>query len=284
MGELYGTVINVMVNTSTEIYKTFTTSGQYTIPEGYNKADIFCVGGGSGGVGYRNGGGGGGGYTKTLKELVVIAGQVMEITIGSGGMGGQNAIQNRQGYEGGVSTVTRTGNTLCSAAGGTNTRSDGTMVSINSQSYYHCGKNGGSGGGATTDEGYDTDNGWATVLVPKPGGSDGSKGGGTYNKGGGSGQNTTTRAWGAPTGTLYAGGGGCGADNPSSYKEEAGSAGGAGGGGKGGNSAKAIELNLACGINGVVNTGGGGGGSGYETSGKSTGGYGGSGMILLKLY
>ena len=288
MGELYGSVINAMAKTSAVINKTFTASGSYTVPAGYIKADIFCVGGGSGGVGYQSGGGGGGGYTKTVIGIAVAAGQVLAITIGAGGQGGQNTTKNRQGYPGGVSTVTRSGTTICSAEGGTNVRSNGTNVDVTSTLYFNSGKNGGSGGGGQTDEGHENEDGyWVAVEIPKNGGSNGSRGEGTYSLGGGKGQGTTTRAYGQSSGTLYAGGGGAGRYNNITYGSMPGASGGAGGGGKGGDGAKALDIVLASGKNGAANTGGGGGGSGYNyTNGSAAivGGDGGSGIVLVKLY
>ena len=89
--ELYGSAINATAKTSAVIKKTFTAGGSYTIPVGYSKADIFCVGGGSGnmpsyGGNYGNDGcGGGGGYTKTVIGTAISSGQVLQVVIGSGG-------------------------------------------------------------------------------------------------------------------------------------------------------------------------------------------------------
>lgn len=273
--ELYGSAINATAKTSAVINKTFTAGGSYTIPVGYSKADIFCVGGGSGnmpsyGGNYGNDGcGGGGGYTKTVIGTAISSGQVLQVVIGSGG----------SGVAGGVSSVTRSGASLCSAAGGTNTHNG---------SYANAGMNGGSGGGAAMmGSGY---NGGA-------GGTNGGNGGAT-NYSGGKGQGSTTRAWGSSTGTLYAGGGGGGGGGSgSSYT--AGGAGGAGGGGAGGRGGYRVYAgddeysyyNGANGVAGTANTGGGGGGGGYnpyeDTNRGRYHGYsakGGSGIVLIKLY
>ena len=120
------------------------------------------------------------------------------------------------------------------------------------------GKNGGSGGGGPGSP--------AGI-----GGSDGSNGGDgkitiTTTKGG-TGQGTTTREFGEATGDLYSGGGG---GAPISNTAPAG-AGGAGGGGAG-------HYNSA-GENGQENTGGGGGGT---YSSRKDGGYGGSGIAIIR--
>lgn len=119
------------------------------------------------------------------------------------------------------------------------------------------GKNGGSGGGAFGSPAGD-------------GGSDGSDGGDgslivTTVKGG-TGQGTTTKEFGEANGDLYSGGGGGGSSNTNTIGE-----GGLGGGGNG-----AYTIN---GENGQENTGGGGGGT-YSSS--KNGGYGGSGIVIIR--
>ena len=119
------------------------------------------------------------------------------------------------------------------------------------------GQNGGSGGGAPG-------------LSPGNGGSDGSDGGSASAAmgatPGGTGQGTTTREFGEPAGKLYSGGGG-GGTNGNTLSQ-----GGAGGGGAGSKS------NGTPG-NGEENTGGGGGGN-YSSSNR--GGYGGSGIAIIR--
>lgn len=97
------------------------------------------------------------------------------------------------------------------------------------------------------------------------GGSDGGNGqGDTYV--GGTGQGTTTRAFGEAGGTLYAGGGGGGSGGNSSN-----GSGGSGGGGRGGGTSSS-------GVSGTINTGGGGGGD-YQAR---VPGQGGSGIIIVR--
>ena len=244
-GEMTGDVINATVKTSTQLTVTIKGTQTYTIPEGFSSMDAFAVGGGGLGSSsdYSNktgGGGGGGGYTKTVKGIAITPGQTLACTVGPGATSSVN---------GNPSTIVRNGTTLISAGGGKGIQKSSS------------GSDGGSGGGSgnSSGDGY-------------PGGSDGRDGGGSLYVG--SGQGSTTRAFGEPSGTLYAGGGGGGAG-----KNGSGGAGGSEGGGKGGN----LSSN---GSNGSANTGGGGGGGGMYAYGsnESQGGSGGSGIILLRLY
>ena len=250
-GEMTGAVINATVTTSAVLNKTFTASGSYTIPAGYTKADLFAVGGGGGAVNtYNHGGsyGGSGGYTKTVKSIAVSSGQVLNMTIGAGGVNNAN---------GGATSVTMSGAVLCSADGGSYGKNS-----------YDTGNAGGSGGGQF---GPYTDN--ADHLEGYPGGSDGGDGYPLNTNYTAKGQGTTTRAWGISTGTLYAGGGGGGSE----LRYYAGGAGGAGGGGTGGSGISGATYQR----NGTTNTGGGAGGAGYYSTAE---GIGGSGIVLLKLY
>lgn len=261
-GVINGIVRNVTCKTGAEINKTFTASGLYTIPTGYTKADIFAVGGG--GCGLFKGGGGGAGYAKTAKNVTVLSGQVLNIVVGAGGL-----YSGSSGKPGAASSVTRSSTTLIVAEGG----------KISTDSYYGSdrGGDGGSGGGGS---GY-VDN--KTIENGGTGGSNGSDGNTNYGSHGpGTGQGTTTRAWGAANGTLYAGGGGGGGDGYTG-SSSLGGAGGAGGGGKGGNGS--ISSDAGNGAAGTANTGGGGGGGGKSHRGNNgSGSNGGSGIVLIKVY
>lgn len=235
--------------------KTVTSTGNFTVPTGWRTVQAFVVGGGGGGSGttnspYYGGGGGGGGYTKTSSNINVTPGQVIACTIGAGGSGG--AGNRTWGSAGGNTSF---GSYVSASGGGAG--------NYNSSYSGMSGGNGGSGGGGC-DGGYGN---------PGDGGSDGADGGsstttvgGVYGLGG-TGQGTTTKAWGSSTGTLYAGGGGGGA-----YRTASGASGGEGGGGAGGSTGN--------GTAGTANTGGGGGGAGGNSS--YSGGKGGSGIILIK--
>lgn len=237
--------------------KTFTSSGEFTVPEGVGAIDIFGVGGGAGGGSggnsrYGNGSGGGGGYTVTVKDVKVTPGQKIPVTIGNGGEAG---IYNGSGNNGGAGGNTVVGNYLTAKGGGPGQGRNGS------------GNEGGSGGSGGGGGSY-----YAPGVTLCGGGNGGSNGGaGASSQGnvvypGGNGQGRTTRAFGESNGTLYAGGGGGGGADYSG-------SGGSGGGGAGTN------WNASgSGGNGNTNTGSGGGGgcSWYN------GGAGGSGIAIIR--
>ena len=198
--------------------------------------DVFCVGGGcAGGSGYWDAGNGYGkagcgGYTTTQKSVQTAANTSYNIVIGAGGQ----------------SAFASGGNTYAFdvAAGG------GTKLI------------GGSGSGA-----------YGNTEVNN-GGSDGGNGdpqdaaniGIDHWGSPGKGQGRTTREFGEPTGTLYAGGGGAGGNGSAQAH------GGAGGGGNG-------AWNGHPQTSGAENTGGGGGGMYY---GLTNVGKGGSGIVVIR--
>ena len=243
-GEILGTQLKATVNTGSSQIITIKATSNYTIPAGYSKIDVFCVGGGGGSEygdsSYYANGGGGAGYTKTVNNITVAEKDVLSITIGGGGYGGN---------KGGTTTVKKGSSTLCSANGG-----DG------NPRFNSAGRQGGSGGGGTN-------NGAAWIK----GGNGGSNGGGGGQGGiggsGGPGQGSTTRAFGESNGTIYSGGGGGG------FGRSGGSPGGGGAGGGGGGSNGSWQAG-----NGGTNTGGGAGGNyqGYISTG-------GSGVVLIRL-
>jgi len=224
---------NISIQQITQIY---TTSQIYEIPSNVYALDVFCVGGGaSGSKGNSNyaGSGGGSGYTATVKGLSVVPGQQFQITIGSGGKG----VTYSSSFQSGGTTSF---GAVLSASGG------------KSQS-------GGSGGGIGN---YDDGNDPKKDYQPTSGGYDGSDGVSTYTNGGslvtaGTGQHTTTRAFGESNNTLYAGGGSGG------YYGN----GTPGGGGSG----QSYSLTDA-----TANTGSGGGGY------SSKGGNGASGICIIR--
>ena len=208
----------------------FLTSGTLTLGED-TVIDVFLVGGGGSGNGWRQSYddlvvGGGGGYTTTVKKVELKKNTPYDIVIGAGGR--ISSISNVGGVSGGASSAfgyTANGGAGGDYAGGGSPR----------------GGAGGSGGGGAGGAG----------------GSDGSNGGGR----GGNGQGTTTREFGEPNGTLYAGGG-AGANRN----------GGAGGGG---------NSNSYSDSYGEANTGGGGGGvyTGVYPGRTSAGG---SGIVIMR--
>lgn len=258
-GDMYSGTRDATATTKPRGQQTFTSSGTFTVPSGVTSIDVFCVGGGgAGGRAYNNGdepargaGGGAGGYTKTVSKISVSSGQQLVITVGAGGAGG---VYGESPTDGNMSSVVRSGTTLCSANGG----EKGTSYRF-SQNGGSGGSGGGSGGEATS-QGYESDR-------CGNGGSDGSNGyvwsvssESFVFASAAEGQGTTTRAFGSSSGTLYSGGG-AGSNYYGGYP----ASGGAGGGG---NTAAA----------GSANTGGGGGGAtvgGYGTKG-------GSGIVLIR--
>ena len=201
------------------------------------KLDVFCVGGGCAGSSgdwnngiYNYGKAGSGGYTTTQKGVQSAANASYSIVIGAGG-------QSHFASGGRTSAFGVT------ADGGT-----------------HLG--GGSGGGA-----------YSNTYVNN-GGSDGGNGdpqdaaniGIDHWGSPGRGQGRTTREFGEPTGTLYAGGGGAGGNGSAQAH------GGAGGGGNG-------AWNGHQPTSGGENTGGGGGGMFY---GLTNVGKGGSGIAVIR--
>ena len=243
--------------------------------------DLFAVGGGAGGGnGYYSddfeafgGHGGASGFTATRLSVPIQAG-TYSVLIGSGGISASDG-------------STTSLDTFLSAHGGY----------ALSATYPH--GYGGSGGGGA---GYDSSD--PTVKYSGHlGGSDGSDGYNSTPTGenatdrshidpGGTGQHTTTRAFGQAGGTLYAGGGGGGgAMVKHSYYGSSGN-GGSGGGGSGALvlgelSTPTMETPAA----GTANTGGGGGGgcafkivgeSGNDVTGKKNGASGGCGIAIVR--
>ena len=231
----------------------FLSSGTLTVQEGI-LVDVFVVGGGgSGGRGSSyaktivpGGGGGGGGYTKTAKNIKLLANTEYTVVIGAAC--------------GASSLVDLNGLVICEAAGGQNGE--------DAHMYGNYAGKGGSGGSGGAEGIYTTE----SPALP---GSDGNNATGSK---GGTGQGTTTREFGEPNGDLYAGGGGAGGAT-TDYAGRDGSAGGAGGGGDGG-------LTTRVAGNGGENTGGGGGGGRgtYDTNQATylVGGTGGSGIVIIR--
>ena len=251
----------------------FSSSQTYIIPSEYTSMDIFLVGGGGcGGVGtfststnYSGGSGGGGGYTNTLNNIT-LTNQAVSASIGAGGVYSSSSSTR----DGKTTTFTYNGSLTISANGG----SSGTSASGSTGGK---GGNGGSGGGAVIAAGQGLTDGSGNINGN--GGSDGNNGENAYYENssgysvkgadGGTGQGTSTKAFG---GTLYAGGGGTGETwNYNWYNAVPSTSGGAGGGGNGNNSNH----------NGTPNTGGGGAGgnANYIPCGD-----GGSGIVIIRLY
>ena len=229
---------------------TFTTAASF----GFT-ANVFLVGGGGGaaGSGYVAGSGGAGGYTTNASPFLGV-GNTFTITIGGGGGG--------SGYGGAASSGSAT--TANGGGGfGTNYSASGGGGGQGSSP----GGTGGSGGGG----GHYS---WRNPPGGGAGGSNGGNGGSNAEFSGGSGQGTTTYAFGDSGLTLYAGGGGGGGGNWDGGSG-VGGAGGAGGGGAGSNAGGGGNA-------GATNTGGGAGAPGGNNGGSTTGPSGGSGIAIIR--
>lgn len=228
----------------------FTSSQTWIVPDGVYTIEVFLVGGG--GASGTNRQGSCGGYTKT-QTMSVTPGQVVPVAIGAGCPSGTF------NYKGGTTSFG-----ILSVEGGDLPA-------------------GGSGGGSG-DYG-------SRYPIGGTGGSNGSNGGKAHNQSGdeytgslnlGTGQGTTTRAFGEPTGTLYAGGGGgtgiaYGGDSSSYYVGSG--KGGAGGGGAGGMYNTYSSSGHEWGEDGKPNTGGGAGGGVNSTASVKSGG---SGIAIVR--
>ena len=175
------------------------TSGTLTFTDlrGTTSIDVFLVGGGGGSnskttptdYGTVHSGGGGGGYTKTQKAVSVSENSAISVSIGAGGGAGSS---------GGTTTIKVNGSSY-SASGGA---AGGAPWFNGSNTVCGSGGSGGSGGGSASSGGF-------------AGGSGGSDGGnGSSGKSNvfpvgsaGSGQGTTTRAFGESSGELFSYGG-----------------------------------------------------------------------------
>lgn len=175
------------------------TSGTLTFTDlrGTTSIDVFLVGGGGGSpskttptdYGTVHSGGGGGGYTKTQKAVSVSENSAISVSIGAGGGAGSS---------GGTTTVKVNGSTY-SASGGA---AGGAPWFNGNNTVCGAGGSGGSGGGSASSGGF----------AGGSGGSDGGNGSSgrsnVFQTGSvGSGQGTTTRAFGESSGELYSYGG-----------------------------------------------------------------------------
>lgn len=211
---------------------TVTSSRTVNFSDNAENIDIFVCGGGGGGGGGNSwgttstsygGAGGGGGRTATVKNAPITRYTDYALTVGSYGIGGNGGYREvTNGTSGGASSISG----IVSASGGSGGSGGG------SGSGGSGGSGGGGGGGAYSNGG--------------DGGSDGANGESTRHQGG-TGQGTTTRAFGESNGMLCSGGGGGGSGQNSGSPGSNG--GGAyGNGGHGGNPG----LNGSNGTTGVV--------------------------------
>lgn len=246
---------------------TITSSGTWTVPTGVTSIDIFCVGGGGGAGGsYYNmttdgdsysavtgaGVSGAGGYTNTVTNVSVAPGDVLTITIGSGGTGGACYYKNDGTWNGiskstdgasgeATSVMSSSGTILCRAYGG-----NGGLRHATDSVYAKQGASGGSGSGAVGSSGFGSvDSVFISTGADGEDGTNGESVSSIYLSNGvvqgGTGQGSTTRAFGHYLAPLYSTAGAHRKSAPS------------GNTGNGGNRNVDDKSTLACsGDNGVV--------------------------------
>jgi hypothetical protein len=250
---------------SSIVTRSFTTVGSdtWTVPDGVTSVEYIVVGGGGGGgagAGTGAGGGAGGGSVKT-GTLIVTPGEVCNIAVGTGGLGGTIPSGNSSNGMPGTGSIFKT---ITALGGGLGFRNGAT----NESGFY------GRGGAAQSGD------------TPTTGGSGGNvrDGGGNPNQGAGGG-----------------GGGAGSAGVTSTSNDSDNNRGGDGGvgifstlengtnkeygkGGKGADEGTQAFIGTLPGANGTATTGnGGGGGASHWLGGNAApGGSGGSGIVILK--
>ena len=263
---------NIVANDGTYWYHAFLTSGTFT-PQTALTCDTLVIAGGGGGGTKYGGGGGAGGYLKHTSQS--LAATSYTVTVGAGGNGAASSAS--PGSNGSNSQFAA----LTASVGGGGGGSD--------DDYPTNGSSGGSGGGggtvgtggsATSSQGYAGGNGQnnGTFYASAGGGGAGAVGvnGVAATKVGGNGGvglsdaitgGSATGIGQLVSGSYYlAGGGGGGVYVSGGTPGQGGSGGGA-------------SANLSSsGNSGTANTGGGGGGTGNV----GTGGNGGSGIVIIR--
>ena len=273
------------LNTVVEFPRSYLTStGGWTVPAGISAIDYLLVGGGGSGgsTSVGSAGGGGGGRVSEASSVSVTASTTVAVTVGSGGIPLQISGQTvARGSDGGSTSLSGTGLSVAALGGsaGANawlynpapqaTASTAGFTGGGGSSHAGTGSNGSTGVGGAA---YKGGSAWADCCVANP--QAGGGGGGA----GGAGANATSGNAGAGgtgvsssisgTATYYGGGGGGGKRTTSG----AAGSGGQGGGGAGGKA--------AAGNAGGANTGGGGGGAGGDAA--YLGGFGGSGIVIIR--
>lgn len=235
---------------------TFTSSTTWTVPDKVTSIDVFLVGAGGGAKpemwnSWDNSNGGGGGFTKTVKGIAVKPGQTFQVVIGAGVAGSRGSSTKfgahvAEGRYSGQTNIDNSGENYNKPGDGGSGGAFNGAFSSNTSSYQGLRRSDGGTGGSDGKGVVDHVNPKHTRKT--------------------TGQNTTTREFGEPGGTLYAGGGG-----------------GAGGGGTG--SAEPLSTGgHSFGTNGNPNTGG-GAGSPYDSGSTSTcqsNTKGGSGICIVR--
>jgi hypothetical protein len=255
----------VATNSSSNSIVTFTYVGPsggsatWTVPSGITYVNYLVVAGGGGGGrsasgNIHSGGGGAGGFL--AGTLAVTSGNVMTVTVGTGGAGATTT-----GY--GANGANSVFGNLIAIGGGGGAYGGSSAAGQSGGSGGGGGYSGGGGGAGTAGQGNNggTASGDASPFSGGGGGGAGAVGGSTPNGIGGNGLSSSI------SGTLvtYAGGGGGALGTGTN-------AGGSGGGGSGGNAGGAVPVS---GTNGL----GGGGGGDYNNA--YNGGNGGTGIVIL---
>lgn len=273
-------------------------STTWRAPTGVSAVETLVVAGGGGGGSWVGGGGGAGGVIlKTGGAAVTVsAGSTYTVTVGAGGSGASKTANGATTHSTNGSDSVFSTHTAVGGGGGGSWGANEPNAAANT---------GGSGGGGsgygyylgaagTTNQGNAGGNGHQLFSDSEtnhhPGGGGGGAGaaGGSVSgsSAGAGGAGITTTISGASV--SYGGGGGGGIHGSSStYSQGTVGAGGVGGGGSGAGPQRTINGvsmgNTPTGQAGAPNTGGGGGGAGApSTTGySSTGGAGGSGVVIL---
>ncbi len=253
-------------------------SENLTIPTGVSTMSVTGTGGGGGGGGaytaassYRGGGGGGGGAMSITPSLSVTAGQVLQITAGSGGTGGLQGISN--GTAGGDSSIVRSGTTLWLAKGG----SPGNNATSSSNGSGGAGGSGSSGIGTTRYSGGNGGSGAGSTTnnVHFYGGGGGGAGGYTANGGAGAnGIASLTRANSSAATGGASSGGGSNSGGGGTGVSGAGTSGAASTSSTGGREGSPDAYATDGSTSGPGGVSGGGGSSAVSTNGASAGGAG----------
>ena len=237
--------------------------------------DFLVIGGGGSGGQDTGGGGGAGGYRNSYSTepsgggassettLQLVPGETYTITIGGGGA--TVTAPQRPGNAGTASSISGTGITTITSAGGGLGAASSTTPGGAGGSGGGSAPNG-SGGSGTVNQGFSGEGG----IAPSSGGGGGAGEIGGTDGGGLGGDGLSSSITGS---AVFRAGGGGGA-NPGRVPNN--TPGGDGGGGTTPNPA-------GDGTAGTANTGSGGGGGGLSGSPTRNGGAGGSGVVILRL-
>ena len=240
--------------------------GTWTVPAGVTELQVLVVAGGGGGGSLsgstRGEGGGGAGGVSYNAAYTVTPGQIITVTVGTGGNAVGGDAESGNGTNSVFGTITSTGGGAGGHISGQNGGSGGGA----------CGIAGSHGGYGTAGQGNDGGNvtGAGHFGGGGGGGADADGAGGTDAVGGNGGSGHDYSAiFGAAVGEAgwFGGGGGGGADGTGVA--------GTGGNGGGGDGAKGGDAGA-----GLANTGGGGGASGQWKSNIE--GDGGKGVVIVR--